>query len=167
VESELQQLLGDEFTVLNGEEQHQDLYRVLRLEKLFASIAAILLLVIGSINIYFNLMMLALDKKKDLSVLAAFGADAMFLKKIFIIEGLIIALLGTFIGLAFGALVVLAQQRFGLVSMGMESSIVEGYPVKMVFTDFVYVFLIMTVITILISSKPAQLAARFAGVQNL
>jgi lipoprotein-releasing system permease protein len=167
VENELQQLLGDSFNVRNSEEQHQDLYRVIRLEKLFASIAAVLLLIIGSINIYFNLMMLALDKKKDLSVLAAFGADSSFLKKIFILEGLIIALIGTVLGLGAGALIVLAQQQFGLVSMGMQSSIVEGYPVKMVATDFMYVFVTMSVITILISSRPAQIAARFASVQNL
>jgi lipoprotein-releasing system permease protein len=167
VENKLQELLGNSFNVRNSEEQHQDLYRVIRLEKLFASIAAVLLLIIGSINIYFNLMMLALDKKKDLSVLAAFGADSSFLKKIFILEGLIIALIGTVLGLGAGALIVLAQQQFGLVSMGMQSSIVEGYPVKMVATDFIYVFVTMSVITILISSRPAQIAARFASVQNL
>jgi lipoprotein-releasing system permease protein len=167
VEEALQQTLGEKFKVLNSEEQHEDLYRVLRLEKLFASIAAVLLLLIGSVNIYFNLMMLALDKKKDLSVLNAFGADASFLKKIFILEGLIIALIGTALGLGSGALIVFAQQQFGLVSMGMESSIVEGYPVKMVSTDFLYVFLIMSAITVLISSRPAQIASRFASVQNL
>jgi lipoprotein-releasing system permease protein len=167
VESALQQRLGDSFKVLNSEEQHQDLYRVLRLEKLFASIAAVLLLIIGSVNIYFNLMMLALDKKKDLSVLAACGADSGLLKRIFIFEGLIIALIGTLLGLGAGALIVLAQQQFGLVSMGMESSIVEGYPVKMALTDFVYVFGVMTIVTILISSRPALMAARFATAQNL
>lgn len=167
VEAALQKALGSDFKVLNGEEQHEDLYRVIRLEKLFASIAAMLLLVIGSVNIYFNLMMLALDKKKDLSVLAAIGADATFLKKIFIMEGLIIAIIGTVLGLGVGASIVFIQQQFGLVSMGMESSIVEGYPVKMLATDFLYVFGIMSIITILISSRPAQIAARFASVQNL
>ncbi len=85
-------------------------------------------------------MMLALDKKKDLSVLNAFGADAGFLKRIFILEGLIIALIGTALGLGSGALIVFAQQQFGLVSMGMESSIVDGYPVKMIATDFCMFF---------------------------
>ena len=167
VEDAIQMSIGDTFNVLNTEEQHEDLYRVLRLEKLFASIAAVLLLVIGSINIYFNLMMLALDKKKDLSVLSACGADASLLKKIFIAEGLIIALLGTVLGLTVGALIVWMQQQFGFVSMGMESSIVEGYPVKMVLRDFIYVFVIMSTITFLISYRPALLASRFASVQNL
>jgi lipoprotein-releasing system permease protein len=153
--------------VLNGEEQHKDLYRVLRLEKLFASIAAVVLLLIGSINIYFNLMMLALDKKKDISVLASCGADSRLLQKIFVAEGLLIALIGTMVGLGLGAGIVLLQQNFALVSMGMESSVVEGYPVKMAISDFIYVFSVMTIITILISSRPALLASRFVSVQHL
>jgi lipoprotein-releasing system permease protein len=167
VESELQRRLGDGFDIQNSEEQHQDVYRVIKLEKLFASIAAILLLLIGSINIYFSLMMLALDKKRDITLLSALGADGTLLKKIFLTEGMLIAAIGTFTGLAAGALIVALQQQFGLVSMGMESAIVDGYPVKMKFSDFAYVFVIMCVVTILVSSRPASIASRFASVQNL
>lgn len=167
VESALQNTLGDSFKVLNSEEQHEDVYRVIKLEKLFASIAASLLLLIGSINIYFSLMMLALDKKRDITLLSALGADAGLLRRIFLTEGMLIAAIGTITGLAAGALIVILQQRFGLVSMGMESAIVDGYPVKMKFTDFAYVFVVMIIVTILVSSRPATLAARFASVQNL
>lgn len=167
VESQLQQALGKEFNVLNSEEQHQDVYRVLKLEKLFASIAAILLLVIGSINIYFNLMMLALDKKKDIAILASMGADSRLLKKVFIMEGFLIAAIGTFLGLMLGAGIVLLQQNFSLISMGMNSSVVDGYPVKLALLDFVYVFVAMSAVTIIISSRPASLASKFVSVQNL
>lgn len=167
VEDKIQAALGDDFKVLNGEEQHEDLYRVLKLEKLFASIAAVLLLIIGSINIYFSLMMLALDKKRDITILASLGADANLLQRVFVTEGLLIAGIGTMSGLLFGALIVVLQQNFNLVSMGMDSAVVDGYPVKMVFTDFAYVFVVMTVVTILISSRPASVASRFASVQNL
>ena len=167
VEQQIQNILGDNFNVLNSEEQHQDVYRVLKLEKLFASIAAVLLLVIGSINIYFNLMMLALDKKRDISIMASMGADSSLLKKVFITEGLLIASIGTVLGLVLGAGVVLLQQNFSLISMGMNSSVVDGYPVKLALMDFVYVFFAMSAVTIIISSRPATLAARFVSVQNL
>ncbi|MEJ1236867.1 FtsX-like permease family protein [Chryseolinea sp. T2] len=167
VETALQQSLGESFKILNSEEQHEDVYRVIKLEKLFASIAAILLLLIGSINIYFSLMMLALDKKRDITLLSALGADGSLLKRIFLTEGMLIAAIGTLSGLAAGALIVFLQQKFGLVSMGMQSAIVDGYPVKMRFADFAYVFVVMTVVTILVSSRPATIAARFASVQHL
>ena len=167
VERELQVLLGDSFDVQNSEDQHQDVYRVLKLEKLFAFIAAVLLLIIGSINIYFNLMMLALDKKRDITILASMGADGGLLKRIFVTEGLLIAAIGTCAGLLLGAGIVLIQQKFSLISMGMNSSVVDGYPVKLAFFDFVYVFLAMTAITIFISSRPAALAAKVVSVQHL
>jgi lipoprotein-releasing system permease protein len=167
IEDDIQAALGENFNVLNGEEQHQDLYRVLKLEKLFASIAAVLLLLIGSINIYFSLMMLALDKKRDITILASLGADSGLLRKIFLAEGLLIAGIGTISGLFFGALIVTLQQNFNLVSMGMDSAVVDGYPVKMIPSDFAYVFVVMTIVTILISSRPAAIASRFATVQNL
>lgn len=167
VERQIQLVLGDEFNVLNSEEQHQDVYRVLKLEKLFASIAAVVLLVIGSINIYFNLMMLALDKKRDITILASMGADGRLLKNVFITEGLLIAAIGTCLGLFLGAGIVLLQQNFSLISMGMNSSVVDGYPVKLALLDFVYVFLAMTTVTVVISSRPAALASRFVSVQNL
>lgn len=167
VENAIQQILDKDFKVLNAEEQHQDLYRVVKLEKLFASLAAILLLLIGSINIYFTLMMLALDKKKDISILSAIGADERLLKKVFISEGLLIAFIGTTLGLIFGSIIILLQQQFGFVSMGMSSTVVEGYPVKMIFSDFAYVFGIMSLVTILISSRPAAVASKFVSVQHL
>ena len=167
VEQQLQKVLGDKFNVLNSEEQHQDVYRVLKLEKLFAFVAAVLLLVIGSINIYFNLMMLALDKKRDITILASMGADSNLLKRVFITEGLLIAAIGTCAGLLFGAGIVLIQQKFGLISMGMNSSVVDGYPVKLAFFDFIYVFLAMSAVTIFISSRPAALAAKVVSIQHL
>ena len=167
IEELIQGALGKDFMVLNTEEQHRDLYRVLKLEKLFASIAAILLLMIGSINIYFSLMMLVLDKKRDITILSSLGGDSDLLRRVFITEGLLIAGIGTGLGLLLGAVVVLLQQQFNLVSMGMDSAVVDGYPVKMVFSDFAYVFFVMTIVTMLISSRPAALASRLASIENL
>ena len=167
VEASIQKIIGSTFKVLNNEEQHEDIYRVLKLEKLVASLSAILLLIIGSINIYFNLMMLALDKKKDISILASLGANEQLLKKIFIAEGLLIAGIGTLSGLALAAVILLLQQQFGFVSMGMASAVTDGYPVKMALSDFIYVLFLMATITVVISFRPAVLASRFASVRNL
>lgn len=167
VESGLQRELGGTFDVLNHEEQHKDLYKLLKMEKLFAFIAISLLLLVGSINIFFTLMMLALDKKKDISILSAMGANQTHIRNIFITEGAIIAFLGAAIGLVLGGLICWVQINFGLVSMGMETSITQGYPVKMEFTDFIAAFVVITIITLLISFHPAKLAARFAAVRHL
>ena len=167
VQQQLKRTLGNNFTVLTHEEQHKDLYRLVKMEKLFTFLAFSLLLGIGAINIFFSLMMLALDKKKDISVLAAMGADASLIRKIFVSEGAFIAALGTLSGLALGGALCWLQLKFGIVSMGMETAVTDGYPIKPIASDFVLTLAVVSIITFLISLHPARLAARSAAVENL
>lgn len=160
VQQKLQAALGDTYSVLSLEEQHKDLYRLLKIEKLFAFGGGVLLLGIASINIFFSLMMLVLDKKKDISLLASMGADQSLLRKVFLTEGALIAVGGTVIGLVLGAGFCFLQQRFGFISMGMQNSVTEGYPVKMILSDFAYITLAMVVITFLVSYRPARVGSR-------
>ena len=167
VQQSLKNVLGDNFSVLSPEEQHKDLYRLLKMEKLFTFLAFSLLLGISSINIFFSLMMLALDKKKDISVLAAMGADRSLIRNIFLTEGALIAVSGALLGLVLGGVFCWLQQQHGIISMGMETSVTEGYPIKVIPTDFLYTMLVVSVITFLTSYRPAVLAARSPAVQNL
>jgi lipoprotein-releasing system permease protein len=167
VQQHIKAALGPTFSVLTHEEQHQDLYKLVKMEKLFTFLAFSLLLAIGAINIFFSLMMLALDKKKDISVLVAMGADAGLIRKIFVSEGAFIAFLGTFLGLLFGGLVCWLQLEFGLVSMGMEAAVIDGYPIKPIAADFFLTLGIVSLITVGISYHPARLAARAAAVKHL
>lgn len=167
VEKEIQQTAGASFDVLNNEEQHNDLYTLLRMEKLFAFMALSLLLLVGSINIFFTLMMLALDKKKDISVLSAMGASTNQIRNIFMTEGALIAFIGAFVGLLFGGAFCFLQLKYGIISMGMESSITQGYPIQVRAIDFVSAFIVVSVITVIISFHPAKLASRFAAVRHL
>jgi lipoprotein-releasing system permease protein len=167
IEKALQASLGNNFQVLNQDEQHADLYRVLRLEKLFSSLASIILLVIGSVSVYLSLMLLALDKKKDITVLSALGANKQLIRNVFLTEGVLISLIGTITGIVSGCLIVFLQQKFSLVSMGMAHSVTEGYPITLVYTDVLYILIMMLVVTIAISFRPAVVASRFVSVQNL
>jgi lipoprotein-releasing system permease protein len=167
VQENLKKTLGKNFSVLNPEEQHKDLYKLLKMEKLFTFLALTLLLAIGSLNIFFSLMMLALDKQKDISVLTALGADQRLIRNIFLAEGALISLTGAFTGLIIGGALCWAQGTYGLLSMGMESSITEGYPVKIVMSDFISILLVVLIITFLISFRPAILASRYASLNRL
>jgi lipoprotein-releasing system permease protein len=163
----LQGVLGESFRVMNQEEQHKDLYSLLKFEKLFTFLAFSLLLGVGSINIFFSLMMLALDKKKDISVLAAMGGNQYLIRNIFLAEGALIAFIGALTGLVIGGVICWLQQYFGMVSMGMATSITQGYPVKMDWMDFMATLAVVSVLTIIISYRPAVLAARFGSPQQL
>src|SRR6185436_939869 len=106
-------------------------------------------------------------KKKDISVLTAMGADSSIIKKIFVTEGALIAISGALLGLTLGGIFCWLQLRYGIISMGMQTSVTEGYPIKVIPSDFLYTLLVVFFITFLTSFRPAVLAARSAAVQNL
>ena len=122
---------------------------------------------IASFNIFFTLSMLAIEKKRDISVLYSFGATAQFIRQIFLKQGSIISLVGSIIGLLSGLTLCLLQQKFGLVSMGMQSAVMNAYPVKLELMDFVMVGVSVVLITILISYRPAIIASRVETIKNL
>jgi len=84
VKEKIKKLVGEEFKVLTSEELHADFFKVLRIEKLFVFIIFSFILAIASFNIFFSLTMLAIDKKKDISILSALGANQRLVKFVFL-----------------------------------------------------------------------------------
>ncbi|MBL7848138.1 MAG: ABC transporter permease [Cyclobacteriaceae bacterium] len=167
IQRELKQKLGEGFTVLTNEEQHKDLYRLLNMEKLFTFLSLSLLLLVASINIFFSLMMLAIDKKKDISILCSLGASSSMIRNIFLTEGALISFLGAAIGLALGGLLCYLQDRVGLVGMGMENAIVSSYPVEIRAIDFLVTSGVIVAVSFLVSFRPAVLAGRYYSINEL
>ena len=167
VKSALQQLLGKTFKVQNSDEQHTSLLRAVKVEKLFVFVTFAFILFIASLNIFFSLSMLVIDKKKDIAILASMGATANTIRNIFLMEGALVACIGAAYGLTAGMLVCHLQQAFGLVSMGMATSVVEAYPVKMRAQDFIFTGLAIIIITLLVSIRPARKAAALSVTENL
>lgn len=78
-----------------------------------------------------------------------------------------IAFSGSIIGLALGYFTCLAQEYFGLVSLGISSAVVDAYPVRIVFSDFIWISLAVISITLLASWRPAYIASRVDTVKEL
>lgn len=160
VQTQIQTLLGDKFVVRTRDEQNADLLRAIRIEKLFVTVTLGLIILVAAVNIFFSLSMLVIEKRDDIKMLFAMGATASTIQRIFLLEGSLVAFTGAFIGLILGIIVCWFQQTYGLVSMGMVSSVVDAYPVKMEWPDFVITAVTVISITILVSFIPAQRASR-------
>jgi lipoprotein-releasing system permease protein len=160
VQDRLKTYLGPEFSVKNTDEQHSALLRTVKLEKLFVFLTLTFILAIASFNIFFSLSMLAIEKKKDMAVLKAMGATERLIKRIFLKQGMMIAFSGALIGLVLGYGVCFLQQTFGLVSLGISSAVVDAYPIKVVWTDFLWISLSIIAITFAASWRPATIAAQ-------
>ncbi|MDJ1471399.1 ABC transporter permease [Cytophagaceae bacterium DM2B3-1] len=160
IKVQLKKALGANYLVQDRDEQHASLLQAIRIEKLFVYITFSVILAVASFNIFFSLTMLAIDKRKDVAVLSAMGAAPNFIRRVFMTEGAIIATVGTLAGLGSGFLICLAQQTFGIFKMGMESAIVDAYPVKMQLPDFVATGITIALITFVASYFPAVKAAK-------
>lgn len=167
VQRRLKELLGIKFLVKNTDEQHAGLLRTVKLEKLFVFLTLTFILAIASFNIFFSLSMLAIEKKKDIAVLKAMGAPDRLIRRIFLKQGSLIALSGAIIGLVLGFLVCLIQERFGLVSLGISSAVIDAYPVKISWTDFLWISISVIGITLLASYRPAWIASKVDTVKEL
>ncbi|UYZ58340.1 ABC transporter permease [Hymenobacter latericus] len=167
VQTELKQLLGGQFQVLNSDEQHVSLLKAIKVEKMFVFITFAFILLIASLNIFFSLSMLVIDKRKDVAILMAMGATPNTVRRIFLMEGAIVAQVGAITGLVLGVSICWLQQRFELVSMGMATSVVNAYPVKMQLSDVVWVGIAIVLITITVSIRPALNAPQIDLRENL
>jgi lipoprotein-releasing system permease protein len=155
----LEKLLGDKFKIQDRDQQHASLYKAIRVEKFFMFITLSFILAIASLNIFFSLTMLGIEKKKDISVLFAMGATKGMVRKLFLYEGGIISFIGASIGLVLGVVLCLLQQKFGFASMGMQTSIVQAYPVKIQNLDVFFIGLSIITITFFVSFSPARKAS--------
>lgn len=167
VQEELRTLLGEQYNVLNTDEQHSSLLKAIQIEKLFVYITFSFILAVASFNIFFSLSMLAIEKQKDIAVLYALGAPKKLIRRIFIFEGSLISFSGAIVGMLIGFFICWLQQEFGLISMGMVSSVSEAYPVKMIGSDFAFSALSIVIITMLAAFRPASLAAKTDVKENI
>lgn len=167
VKSRLREHLGEKFTIKDTDEQHEGLLRTIKIEKLFVFITLTFILAVASFNIFFSLSMMAIEKKKDTAILFAMGAREKLIRQIYIKQGGIIAFTGAVIGLFSGFILVWLQDTFGLISLGIASSVIENYPVKIIWTDFLWTSIAVIAITFLASYRPAFIASRVNKINDL
>lgn len=167
VKKNLQQALGNDFLVLDSDEQHSSLLKAIKIEKLFVFITFSFILAVASFNIFFSLSMLAIEKQKDIAVLYAMGATKQIIRKIFLSIGGIIAFIGAATGLFLGFILCYLQEVYELVPMGMQTSVLYAYPVKMQAGDFVLTGASIIIITFLASYRPAVIATKNDPLSNL
>jgi lipoprotein-releasing system permease protein len=143
IQKELQAIVGPRFKVENRFQQQSTLYSLMKSEKLAVFFILGFILLIASFNVIGSLSMLIIEKKKDIKILGSMGADERLIRRIFLIEGLLVTTLGALTGLILGAGICWVQQRFGLVKLQVSggSFLIDSYPVSMQLFDFVMVFL--------------------------
>lgn len=138
VQQKVQELLGGSFVVKNREQQNELLYKTLRSEKLWTFIILVFILVVATFNVIGSLTMLIIEKKKDIRILSDMGADIRLIRRIFMVEGMMITLIGALSGIVLGLLLCWLQVRFSLIKLS-EGYVVDAYPIAFKASDFLAV----------------------------
>ena len=137
---ELQALSGDDYLVLNRYEQQEDFFRMFGVEKLLTALLLVFILLVASFNIISSLTMLIIDKREDIRILSNLGANPRQIRRIFLLEGWLISILGVIAGIVTGVTICLLQQHYGFLKLGSgEDYILPAYPVMLVWSDVLFV----------------------------
>ncbi|MEO8852895.1 MAG: FtsX-like permease family protein [Ginsengibacter sp.] len=156
----LQNLLGNRYKVLSKYEQNMSLYNSMRLEKWFIYAVLTLILIIAAFNMVGALTMLVLEKRKDISVLQALGADKALILKIFLSEGILLAVIGATTGIVLALLIAFLQMKYHIIKLVGNSFLIDYFPVKLVLTDFILVAFTALFIAFSAAWFPAKKASR-------
>ena len=140
VKKDIENILGSNYTVQDRYEQQMDVYKVMQVEKIISYIFLTFILMVACFNIIGSLAMLIIEKRENMRTLYSMGAENKTIANIFVFEGAIISALGAAIGIVAGVALSLAQQHFGLISLGDGVMFVESYPVEIVASDVAMTF---------------------------
>lgn len=160
MQESIQKLLGKNYIVKTRYEQNQSLFSVMQIEKWVIYIILSLILVIAAFNMIGALSMLVLEKQKDIAILKALGAEARTIQRIFLSEGFLLAFIGGGLGMLLAFIICVIQITLKPLKLSGGSFLVDYYPVKMHFSDFLLVGITVLIIALAASWIPAKKASK-------
>jgi ABC-type lipoprotein release transport system permease subunit len=152
---QIQQIIGNDYTVKTAYEQNELLFKTSQSEKWLTIVLLGFIFFLGTFNMIASLAMLVIEKKDNLKTLYALGAEKNQLQKIFLYVGLLINGLGMLIGLGIGYLICYLQIKIGLLKM--EGGMVEYFPVDIKLIDFLMILAITSIIGFIAAYVPSKI----------
>jgi lipoprotein-releasing system permease protein len=163
----LQQKAGHGFMATNWMEQNRALFRALRLERVVTFITIGLIVFVAALNILISLIMMVMEKTKDIAVLRSLGARKGQVQRIFMAQGVLIGVLGTLIGLVLGYALSFAGSHYHLISLSAEVYSIDYVPFAPRLIDGVLVALVSVGVSLVATVYPAISAARIYPAEAL
>lgn len=167
VAGELDSKLGPEYYATDWMHMHKNLFSWMTLEKYAMFIVLSLIVAVAAFNIISTLIMVVIEKRKEIGILKSMGATSPSIMKIFMFEGLVAGVVGTILGSFLGFFLCWVQKTFKLVSLPAEIYFISTLPIDMRFFDFLIVALAAVGITFIATIYPAARAAQMLPVEAI
>ncbi len=165
VARELEARLGFPYTARDWTEINRNLFAALALEKTVYFIVLLLIVLVAAFNIVATLIMVVMEKRKDIAVLKSMGAPGRAISRIFIYKGLVIGVIGTLLGTLFGWLGCWLLDRYEFIELPKDVFYVSTLPVKIYLENFLAGWVSSMLICWVATIYPARQAARLAPVE--
>jgi lipoprotein-releasing system permease protein len=163
----LEKVAGQGFGTKNWMEQNQALFRALRLEKVVTFITIGLIVFVAALNILISLIMMVMEKTKDIAVLVSIGARRQQIRRIFMLQGVLVGLIGTLIGLVLGFSLAIAAGHYHWIRLSAEVYSIDYVPFAPRVIDGLVVALVSVAISFIATIYPAMNASRVLPAEAL
>jgi lipoprotein-releasing system permease protein len=159
--------LGPEYVTQDWADMNRSLYSALLLEKIAMGIGIGLIVMVAALNIVASLILLVMEKTRDIAILKTMGASAKSITRIFLLQGLIIGVLGTLVGASTGTLIAWALDHYRVITIPSDVYQVSYLPFKLLPWDLAVIVVSAIVVCFFATLYPSRQAARLDPAQAL
>jgi lipoprotein-releasing system permease protein len=151
----------------NWVQMNRPIFEALELERLVMFITIGLIVMVAALNIVATLIMMVLEKTRDIAILMSMGATRTNIRRIFIAQGVVIGVVGTFFGLIFGHIISYVADRYQLISLAPDVYTISYVPFQANVMDSVIIATAAILISFLATLYPSAAAAKLEPVETL
>jgi len=163
----IQDKLGGPYWTKDWKMMNKSLFSALKLEKATMFIILIMIVLVGALNIISSLVMLVMEKFRDIAILRTMGASSKSIMSIFIFQGLFVGLIGTILGLLSGSFLCHLLARYKFIKLPPDVYYISTLPVRMEWFDIVLIVLAAIIVSFLATIFPSWQASRVNPVEAL
>ncbi len=167
VATQVEEELGIDYYTLDWSEMNQAMFSALWLEKMAISITIGLIVMVAALNIVASLVLLVMEKSRDIAILKTMGAGRKSIMKIFMLQGIIIGAIGTTVGATGGYLLATVLDKYRLIRLDMEIYQIPYVPFTVEPFDFVVVIICALLTCFVATLYPSRQAARLDPAEAL
>ncbi len=159
--------LHSPYYALSWEQLNKNLFAALKLEKLTMFVILSLIVLVAAFNIISTLIMVVMEKRKDIAILKSIGASSKNIKQIFIIQGVIIGLVGTFIGLSAGFIISYIEEVYHIVKLPPSVYYITNLPVRMTLNEFLIIGISALLLSFIATIYPSYKASKIDPAEGV
>ncbi len=150
---------------VSWKDMHRNLYAWMEIEKMMMGTILSLIVIIAAFNILSSLIMIVMEKKQEIGIMMAMGATKSIIMRIFMIQGMIIGIIGTALGIILGLTVSLIQLKYQIVSLPGDIYFINAMPVQILVKDVVLIGTAALLLTFLSTIYPSRQAGRMTPAE--